>query len=652
MKKSLIVFIILICSKQLLFAQTPDNNGSLEQKINETDVELQWLVNKKKTPEIKEVKRTTFLKEFIWLGAASITAYKGVQLENEGKVVLGNDLKLFAGIAYGAHLTQMLTKNTQPRYKKQKVKSNTPGQLITPPILAISDIEFRDYNKNGRVDADENCSINFIIRNTGKGVAYNLKSTIINNSLIKGLDFDNVIVLNNMSPNSIQKVSIPLKGNMDLTSGLAKFTISFEEKLGFPPDKIEIEFNTKEFISPSIKVVDYSFITKEGVIKLGSPIQLKVIVQNVGQGIASNVNVNFIHPSINVFLNGPNEFEIGELEPNEQSEIIFEFFPNKLYNDKTIPIGVIATEKYKKFGDDKSYYAIINEKSTSNAIKIASNAIDKQVKIEMASLSSDVDKNIPDNEQVYLNKYALIIGNEDYSSKQTGLNSEDNVPFAINDAQVFKDYVIKTLGVSESNCIYLINSTAGEMSREIERVSKILNKLGDQGELIFYYAGHGFPDEFTKSSYLIPVDVSATNLNSAIKLSDLYDKFSQTKAKKVTFFLDACFTGAGRQQGLLATRGIKIKPKQESFSGNMVVFTATSDEQTAWPYADKKHGMFTYYLLKKLQDSKGNITYGELQKYISDNVSIQSLKINQKEQEPKIFVSPSVESVYENWRLR
>ena len=35
-----------------------------------------------------------------------------------------------------------------------------------------------------------------------------------------------------------------------------------------------------------------------------------------------------------------------------------------------------------------------------------------------------------------------------------------------------------------------------------------MEKLGPDGELIFYYAGHGFPDEQTKEPYLIPVDVN------------------------------------------------------------------------------------------------------------------------------------------------
>jgi hypothetical protein len=35
--------------------------------------------------------------------------------------------------------------------------------------------------------------------------------------------------------------------------------------------------------------------------------------------------------------------------------------------------------------------------------------------------------------------------------------------------------------------------------------------------------------------------------------------------------------------------------------GNMVVFSAAQGDETAYPNNDEKHGMFTYFLLKKLQ---------------------------------------------------
>jgi uncharacterized caspase-like protein len=262
-----------------------------------------------------------------------------------------------------------------------------------------------------------------------------------------------------------------------------------------------------------------------------------------------------------------------------------------------------------------------------------------------------VDKNIPLNLTNHPFRYALIIGNEDYSKFQRGLNSEANVAYARNDASTFRDYAGRVMGVEDKNLFYLTDATAGEMEQKIDLISKLAAKTADEAEVIFFYAGHGLPDEVSKEPFLIPVDVSGTNLNSAVKLADVYKKFSETGAQRITFFLDACFSGGGRDAGLLAARSVKVRPKEELITGRMVVFAASSGEQSSLPYDEQQHGMFTYYLLKKLQESKGNINYGGLADYIKDNVSIESLRINNKEQDPKVKVSIAVKNDWEKWMV-
>ena len=288
-------------------------------------------------------------------------------------------------------------------------------------------------------------------------------------------------------------------------------------------------------------------------------------------------------------------------------------------------------------------------------INVAQSSINKpETTIENKTISvgkSSVDVNIPENAKV-VNRYALIIGNEDYQSMQRTLNSEQNVAFAVNDATIFRDYAIKTLGIEQENITFLTNATAGQMSQQIEKVCKMLNKLGEKAELVVYYAGHGYPDEKTKIPYLIPVDVSASNLEFGIKLYDFYKKLSETNAKKIIIFLDACFTGGGRDSGLLASRGIKVVPKEDALNGNIVVFSASSSLQSALPYQKEKHGIFSYYLFKKLQETNGNVALGSLYTYLRDNVSLQSLKINNKEQDPSINFSSTIEKEYSNWNLK
>jgi len=285
---------------------------------------------------------------------------------------------------------------------------------------------------------------------------------------------------------------------------------------------------------------------------------------------------------------------------------------------------------------------ISKESSFSNSIATSN----KSIRLG----KSFVDSDIPENKKVS-NRYALIIGNEDYKSMQKTLSIEQNVDYAVNDAKIFKEYALKTLGVPKENMHFLLNATSGQMFQEIDLITKIVAKIGNKAELIVYYAGHGFPDEKTKAPYLIPVDVTASNLISAINLEDFYTKLSSTNASKVSVFLDACFTGGGRNKSLVSSRGVKVVAKQGSLNGNLVVFSASSGKQSSLPYHDQRHGMFTYHLLKKLKDTKGSATFGELYSYLEEKVSLESLKVNKMEQDPKINVSNQVKSQWLNWKF-
>ena len=284
--------------------------------------------------------------------------------------------------------------------------------------------------------------------------------------------------------------------------------------------------------------------------------------------------------------------------------------------------------------------------------QILSDGTRSKLTTEQKSAVSDVDMNIPNAGRKFENRYALIIGNEDYQSYQKDLGSEVNVKYAINDALIFKEYAVKVLGVPAENVILLRNAKAIEMHRAIEKVSLINKALNGKSELFVYYAGHGLPDETSKEAYIMPVDLSGTDIKWAIKLNDFYEKLTEYPSKRVTVFIDACFSGGARYSNLVAARAVKIKPKADQLGGNLIVFSATSGEESALPYNEMRHGIFSYYLFKKLQDTRGNITYEELQDYLAEKVTIKSVLINNKPQNPKVNVSPKIDSNWKSWKLR
>lgn len=255
--------------------------------------------------------------------------------------------------------------------------------------------------------------------------------------------------------------------------------------------------------------------------------------------------------------------------------------------------------------------------------------------------SSDVDQNIPEVSATNTNTFAIIIANENYLE-------ETPVQYALNDGHTFKTYCQKVLGLPEDNIHYRENATLNMILTEVDWISKVARAYNGEASLIAYYAGHGIPDEASGSSYLLPVDGIGNNLRTGYNLAELYKTLGALPAKSVTVFMDACFSGAKRGEGMLASaRGVAIKAKPEAPKGNMVVFSAAQGDETAYPYEDKGHGLFTYFLLKKLQETKGQVSLGELAQYVQQQVSRRSIVTNGKSQTP--CVTPS-ESVIGTWK--
>jgi len=522
-----------------------------------------------------------------------------------------------------------------------------------PPFLEINSesMQFTDSDGNRKIDAGETVTIRFDISNSGMGPGLDLQATTRLIKPVNGLNFKESISLGELEPGKTITVEIPVTGNMSIPDGTAEFEIRIDETNGFDSDPVNIKLETHAFRTPMVKIMDYVVSSKnDNTLQKREPFDLQILVQNIGQGIASEVSVQLPVPA-NVFdMLGNANTSIGVLQPNESKQINFQFIANNEYSSNIISFAFSIKEKYGKYTENKTITLTLNQQISDTKWEVIGNK-ETEVVIVPSSLTSQVDNNIPESGKKMLNRLALIIGNQNYSRSGT-LNAQINVEYALNDAYVFREYAIKTLGVSEENIHFIKDASAGEMNGEINVVVELLKRMGSNAELILYYAGHGFPDENTRIPYLIPVDVSASNLNYAIELSDLYLKLSETGAKRITIFLDACFSGGGRNQGLLVSRQVRVKPNETLLQGNIVVFTASSSDQSSLPYQKEKHGMFTYFLLKKLQESKGGVTYGELSDYLREKVGIVSLQENKKTQDPEVIVSPQIENEWRGWTFK
>lgn len=534
-----------------------------------------------------------------------------------------------------------------------------------PPILSIEDITFSENT----IDAEETAQLKVTLKNIGPGDAKDVYLNLETN--LPQISFGTKNVFPTIAANGgIQTITVNLKASLELPSSMALIRLEVVE----PNFKVKIQGKqlsvpTREFRKPELLLAKYAVIENQSAspnnqIDLNEMVDLQFAVQNVGQGDAENVSVLVENNQKGVMFLGVVKGQqlvrehpvYSTIASGKYETVTYRYFVNSEFSDPELKFSIKANERVGRFGFATPKTFAINTKLEETGfirnIAVAEQVNPGKVVIEdIPDFVVDVDTNIPTTSETRSNVYALIIGNEDYSSRQMGLSKEQNVDFAVNDANMFALYCEKVLGVPKRQIKVMLNATAAEISQGIAWLNNLASIEGSSAELIFYYSGHGLPHEQTQEAYIVPVDVNGMNLEYGLKLNDVYKRLSEHPVKRISVFLDACFSGGARTQSLVAVKGVKVKPKESPIPANMVVFASSTGTESSAVYRPKRHGYFTYFLLKKLKESQGSVTLDELSSYVSKNVSKEA-GLDGKVQNPQVSVNPSLGDTWKSWKVK
>lgn len=517
---------------------------------------------------------------------------------------------------------------------------------VVPAVLNVvpGTLQFVDQDNNNVIDANETCKIRFQISNTGRGDGYGCVTRTTATGNTQGISISD-IQLPVIPAGAKQWVEIPISSNAYTQTGEVALSIIVDEPNGFGTEHITSTIGTHKLKTPFVNVVSYKVLGSAlGTLERRKPFNLQVIVQNTDQGEAQNVKVGITVPDNVNRIGGETEaVTIASLKAGESRLLEYELIANQEAAEK-MDIQIALSEKQGKYAENARIPLEFGQ-HIGGSIAMNVQRQDQEVEIKRASLVSAVDEDIPVTNQKNSNTFALIIANENYQSVAS-------VPYALNDGNIFREYCIKTLGIPEKQIKYIPDATGNQIKAQINWLQTLAEVFTDP-HIIFYYAGHGIPDESSRTAYLLPVDGIGTDVCTGYKLDDLYAVLGKMPAENVTVFMDACFSGSKRENGMLASaRGVAIKAKSGMPQGNMVVFSAAQSDETAYPNNEEKHGMFTYFLLKKLQETKGDVTLHELGEYIRTNVSQQSILLNGKSQTPCVTPSASLDASWREWKLK
>ncbi|RLB26718.1 MAG: hypothetical protein DRG87_12575, partial [Deltaproteobacteria bacterium] len=222
---------------------------------------------------------------------------------------------------------------------------------------------------------------------------------------------------------------------------------------------------------------------------------------------------------------------------------------------------------------------------------------------------------------------ALVIGNRNYQHKDV-----PSVKFASRDAEVMKQYLMKTLGYREGNILFETDATKARLEALLGIAGNYRGLVHDyikpgRSDLFIFYSGHGAPDPNTRKGYFVPVDCDPAKVAlNGYSLDTFYENLAKLEARNITVVIDACFSGGSSPGKLLIQNaspvGIVVHNPAIAREDTIVLASSKGDQISSW-YEEKRHSLFTYFFLKALggsadKNKDDRLTFAEIYEFVSD----------------------------------
>lgn len=299
--------------------------------------------------------------------------------------------------------------------------------------------------------------------------------------------------------------------------------------------------------------------------------------------------------------------------------------------------GIRASEKLTRFAS-KSRKA----KPAAKVVREVEPA-PEPVKEEVTVAGPAVDKPAykftenPDN-------FAVVIGIEKYAGLPDALYAE-------RDAKAVRAH-LEALGYPARNIAMITGAQASRagIAKNIE--TWLSRNVKERSAVFVYYSGHGAPDPVKGEAYLIPSDGDPQYLeDTAYPVKRLFEKLEALKAARVIVALDACFSGAGGRS-VLAKGARPLVSKVDLVGGPLfktLAFSASAADQISGVAEGQGHGLFTYFLLRGLNETHGAAKAKDLFAYFSPRVQDEAKRVN-RDQTPQML--PAEAGPRERWLMR
>ena len=516
---------------------------------------------------------------------------------------------------------------------------SSPGaiHIVHEPPRLMARVTLSEPSGNNVLDAEETGQLVVSVTNSGKGDSCGLAAALIVPGANGHLSFEKEIEFGFIPAGQTVKRMVAMGAHRDIESTQLTLQVNFREDCGFEPDPVKLTFHTHTLLPPMLELVDVGIddFDQDGLIEPGEVVDVTLRVQNRGQGAAMGVHA-LVSTGENVFLTPDSSTDtvLGALQRGEFQDVRISFFINRRIADGAdIPIQLKVTEERGRYGfiENPPLRANVPQKRIREMVLRPLPAASEYVDVPpRENLSVDVELDVPVTGMTRPHGVAVLIGNSLYADPDM-----PEVSFAVRDAQIMRRYLIDTLGYPEENIIMAHNATLAVFREIFGSENDYKGKLhhyikAGESDVFVYYSGHGAPDINRGTPYFVPSDGDPDYVShTGYPLELFFRNLSLLDARSITVALDTCFSG-GSGGGFLISEASPMAVEVEqaghaltAVRPDAAVFSCGGDMQICSWYAEKKHGLFTYFFLKGLNgaaDANGDrkITADELHAFIAD----------------------------------
>lgn len=220
-------------------------------------------------------------------------------------------------------------------------------------------------------------------------------------------------------------------------------------------------------------------------------------------------------------------------------------------------------------------------------------------------------------------QWALLIGVQSHEDSSLTLR------FPSRDVEAVAKVLLDRAGVPADRILTMTDESPPTLRPTLENlrreVPRFLTQAAAQDQVVILFSGHGLM--FDGETRLIPRDFrKASPTETSLPASELRTALANCSAQTKFLVLDCCHAGGAKGPGAgLSAEAFAKSVVREPIAGCVVLASCRAEEQS-WEWAERRQGVFAWWLCRALEggadrDGDGRLTADEVYEYTCERVS-------------------------------